>query len=455
MIRLTAATGSSGPNIDHLVVPKAPFAASDDRFFEAEDLDPVTDMNGCNHAGEYSGASGRGNKTYVELGAPGSWIQWPRVIVTVAGLYTATFRYSNGDKKSRQCDLQVNGILVGTIPFITTRDEATKGPSSLDDWEQWSTTSLDTRLQVGSNVLRLTAGAGSSHPNIDYLILSDTDGGSDTPTANTSTSSIFEAENLDPSAEMTGCSPAGIFSGASGTGEYTYVSFLDVPGSWLQWNTVSGLEGDQELTFRFSNGHSEPCIMGMILNGVSVGAIVLFSTGNWSTWEASSVTVPLKGAENSIRLVVWVNSKGPNIDYVKIGTAGSDDSAAKEQPCKGSRLEPMEQLRRGERLCSENNVTELSLSNEGRLALWVSGTIAWDAQISGANSLRMQGDGNLVAIGDNGLLWTSQTVDKSRMAVSLFVRNVGSVVLRKNNVRIWCVDQAGIGCGDGSLPSPP
>ena len=42
-------------------------------------------------------------------------------------------------------------------------------------------------------------------------------------------------------------------------------------------------------------------------------------TGNWSTWQNRTLTLPLDAGANTIRATATASAGGPNVDYLEIG----------------------------------------------------------------------------------------------------------------------------------------
>jgi pectate lyase/predicted neuraminidase/lysophospholipase L1-like esterase len=107
-----------------------------------------------NHAG-FTGGGFTNTKN-----ATGNGINW-KLDVSSSGTYTFTFRYANG-KRDRPANLLVNGATaVSNINFAST-----------GSWTDWTTVSVDTRLNEGVQEVRLEATNSGGLANIDSIEIS-------------------------------------------------------------------------------------------------------------------------------------------------------------------------------------------------------------------------------------------------------------------------------------------
>jgi glucose/arabinose dehydrogenase len=141
-IRATA-IGSSGPNIDYLIVTP--------QTLQAE----YAVVSGPKVLANHPGYTGTGFVDYINNS--GDYVEW-LVYKHMAGAVTLNFRYANGATKNRPLAVWVNGTVIAPeLAFPPT-----------GGWNQWANTSISVSLKAGINRVRLTA-IGSSGPNIDYL----------------------------------------------------------------------------------------------------------------------------------------------------------------------------------------------------------------------------------------------------------------------------------------------
>jgi len=74
-------------------------------------------------------------------------------------LKTLTFRYANGSATNRECQLRVNGILIGTVTFAPT-----------GSWTTWATVSVSSVAMVeGYNIVNLRVSTANGGPNLDKM----------------------------------------------------------------------------------------------------------------------------------------------------------------------------------------------------------------------------------------------------------------------------------------------
>ncbi len=146
-IRL-AATGSGGPNVDHLQLDAT---ASQSGTLQAEGAvlsGPVVTTN-------QAGYTGTGFADYVN--ATGDYIEWT-VNAATPGSFSLQFRYANGGSTNRPLQLRVNETVVAaSLAFAPT-----------GSWTTWSVSSATVNLITGPNKVRLTS-IGANGPNIDNL----------------------------------------------------------------------------------------------------------------------------------------------------------------------------------------------------------------------------------------------------------------------------------------------
>ncbi len=109
----------------------------------------------CTTKSSNSGYTGTG---YQDMGGSGSYFEWNNVNEG-SGTFTLSFRYALGnDTATRDCDITVNGVSVGTVPFSYT-----------GAWDSWSTMTIEAPLNTGSNTVRVTASTGAGGPNVDKM----------------------------------------------------------------------------------------------------------------------------------------------------------------------------------------------------------------------------------------------------------------------------------------------
>ncbi len=145
-VRLTA-TGTSGPNLDHLIVTP--------QLLEAE----AARLSGARVVKTSAGYTGTGYVDY--RNNSGDFIEWI-VYKNTAGAALLNFRYANGGTADRPLKLAVNG---------TAASDALQFPPT-GSWANWAQATATVNLKAGMNTVRLTAN-GASGANLDHLKWSD------------------------------------------------------------------------------------------------------------------------------------------------------------------------------------------------------------------------------------------------------------------------------------------
>jgi hypothetical protein len=146
------ANGTSGPNIDHLVVESA------SQTLEAE----LATLVGVRELNIYGGYTGTGYGDYQN--ASNDYIEWTANVVQ-PGTYSLKFKYAVPDPRSLQISLNGN-VIQSSLSFASTGSLST-----------WVYLTINANLTAGANKIRATA-IGSSGPNIDHLIVEKVSNGS-------------------------------------------------------------------------------------------------------------------------------------------------------------------------------------------------------------------------------------------------------------------------------------
>jgi len=127
-------------------------------LYEAEEADGVIGANDtADWTTAYAGFSGVGAVDFNASHLSDGLLTFPQVGVVTTGMYTTTFRYSNGTTGNLYMPYTVNGYAAGTITFPAT-----------GSWSTWARVNVPMYLQSGNNVVQVspqTAGA----PELDYL----------------------------------------------------------------------------------------------------------------------------------------------------------------------------------------------------------------------------------------------------------------------------------------------
>ena len=149
------ASGSGGVIVDQLSLVRTDGGVpSTDRRYEAETAPAV-----CQGTIDSNQAGFTGTGFCNGTAAVGAYAQFT-VDAAQAGPATLAVRFANGSSSgtARPANVVVNGATIGTVSF-----EATGA------WTTWSTKSLTTALNAGSNTIRLEPTAADGLPNVDHL----------------------------------------------------------------------------------------------------------------------------------------------------------------------------------------------------------------------------------------------------------------------------------------------
>ena len=118
------------------------------------------------------------------------------------------------------------------------------------------------------------------------------------------------------------CSADGILestnTGFQGEG---YLNFNNVLGSSASWTIVSAGNQTVQLGFRYSNGGTTARGLNVLINGNQQGSITGNTTGGWTTWNVSFVTVNLQNGVNTITLTATSADGGPNLDLISLSNS--------------------------------------------------------------------------------------------------------------------------------------
>lgn len=126
---------------------------------------------------------------------------------------------------------------------------------------------------------------------------------------------VYQAEN----ATLSQAAFENTNAGYNGTG---YVNYVNVAGSYVQFNVNAAAAGSHTLVFRYAfTGTDRP--MQIKVNGaVAVASLNFVSTGAFTTWATQSTTVTLTAGANTIRATANVANGGPNLDQLDVTVAG-------------------------------------------------------------------------------------------------------------------------------------
>ncbi|MEU7748325.1 fibronectin type III domain-containing protein [Nonomuraea sp. NPDC049158] len=104
--------------------------------------------------------------------------------------------------------------------------------------------------------------------------------------------------------------------GYTGTG---FVNYDNLTGSYVEWTVNAPVAGPVTLELRYANGTTVNRPMSITVNGGAAVTRDFNATGNWDTWQTSTLTVTLAQGVNKIRATATTANGGPNADRISIG----------------------------------------------------------------------------------------------------------------------------------------
>ncbi|MEV1248885.1 carbohydrate-binding protein [Nonomuraea sp. NPDC049750] len=104
--------------------------------------------------------------------------------------------------------------------------------------------------------------------------------------------------------------------GYTGTG---FVNYDNLTGSYVEWTVNAPVAGPVTLELRYANGTTVNRPMTITVNGGAAVTRDFNATGNWDTWQTSTLTVTLAQGVNKIRATATTANGGPNADRISIG----------------------------------------------------------------------------------------------------------------------------------------
>jgi hypothetical protein len=109
-------------------------------------------------------------------------------------------------------------------------------------------------------------------------------------------------------------------AGFSGTG---FCNGTNAAGAYAQFSVNASTAGTASVAIRFANGGSGTRPANLVVDGVTVATVPFASTGTWTTWATTTVTVPLNPGGNTVRLDPTTANGLPNVDFVDVGAVGA------------------------------------------------------------------------------------------------------------------------------------
>ncbi|WP_433514948.1 glycosyl hydrolase 2 galactose-binding domain-containing protein [Nonomuraea sp. CA-143628] len=103
--------------------------------------------------------------------------------------------------------------------------------------------------------------------------------------------------------------------GYTGTG---FVNYDNLTGSYVEWTVNAPVAGPVTLELRYANGTTVNRPMTITVNGGAAVTRDFNATGDWDTWQTSTLTVNLTQGANKIRATATTANGGPNADRISI-----------------------------------------------------------------------------------------------------------------------------------------
>jgi alpha-galactosidase len=251
--------------------------------FEAEDAASST---GTTIDTNWSGYSGSGFANTAN--AAGSFVQFT-VNAATAGPATLTLDYANGTTADRPATVTVNGGQASTPAFPAT-----------GAWSLWKQQAVNVNLNAGANTIRVQATSSGGVANLDYLDVNRPNG----------TLTYYQAEEATIGQGVVESNHLNF----TGTG---FVNGDNVVGSYVEFS-VSGPA--TSLVIRFANGTTVARPMNVTVDGTLIATPSFGPTGNWDTWNETTVSISPGNGSHTIRLTATTANGGPNLDRIGISS---------------------------------------------------------------------------------------------------------------------------------------
>lgn len=274
-----------------------------------------------------------------------------KINADVAGHYKFRIKYANASETDRMMYVSVNGSAQGPAAAF----------ASTGSWTDWGTDVVVANLKEGENTVTFISGTDDGGPNIDSIqvcrtycpnsLLKDIpDFGEVETTTVTATEPLTEitteppTEPPVPSTERYYAIDSEYVNGVSentneGFAGTAYLNYNNEIGSYNVWTVNAAEDGNYLVTFRYANGTDVDRKMKLSINGSNDYYLQSFAgTGAWTTWEETTVVLPLKAGTNTIKAASAVSAGGPNMDYIELEKTDSP-AVGFETPKEGRQVE--------------------------------------------------------------------------------------------------------------------
>lgn len=129
------------------------------------------------------------------------------------------------------------------------------------------------------------------------------------------------------------CQADGVFEetnkGFDGNG---YVNLNNAEDASILFHLSSTKAGETTLSIRFANGSANARPMKLYLNNELHSTIEFASTGSWTHWQSTSVSLVLQAGINALKLASTTSEGGPNIDAIATADSGLSVGSCQEDP---------------------------------------------------------------------------------------------------------------------------
>lgn len=206
------------------------------------------------------------------------------MIVPKSGWYQIDVRYAH-KVEDRAQGIEVNGVRVlNSVAFLRTAN-----------WDQWQDERFTVKLEEGFNDIRFISLADGGAPNLDRVVVSDTD-------------------LLELQAEHQWWDRGTVDTEHEG---FTGSGFLNTQNKILtgiDWKVPANGHGWYELTVRYAHQISDRPQAIYVNDKLAVESVPFLKTGSFEHWQEQSFLVTLDNGINNVRMESLTAGGAPNID---------------------------------------------------------------------------------------------------------------------------------------------
>ncbi|MGI5149415.1 family 43 glycosylhydrolase [Plantactinospora sp. CA-294935] len=267
--------------------------------FQADRITVSTLTGWTNTGGSVTNVSpgANGSRFALQLGSGSAGVR--QQVTVPAGTYTLS-TYA-----------KTSGSISGAQVSVTDASGSTRTlniPSS----SGWTRREL-TGIQLSAGTATVTIRTSNGVLTVDGLGLVRTSGG-ESPSGQR-----YEAETAPAVCQGT------IDSNQAGFSSTGFCNGNGAVGAYAQFTVNASTAGTATLGIRFANGASSGTARpaNLLVNGATVATVPFPSTGAWTTWATTTVTVALNSGSNTIRIDPTTANGLPNVDFVDVASAVS------------------------------------------------------------------------------------------------------------------------------------